>query len=342
MVFPVVHGHIIGGARVQKNDTDQPISAHRLTGSVGGDDARMPVLAARICGANMSRTSDFSSQMPQQPKRLELVGTSVDTTHTPNPTKRKPPLILGSATPDHPLASLAEPVVATLSDKRFPCTFVRAALSMGALSFAHIDLADPGHIPAAYDIINDYLQDVEMTAAASSERDAAFKVLLLDVEVPEDVTAEHVRQLGWELMTGLHQHDLARGHRWLHEVPTDMQHTNWTYILKETPIFVNMTTTKLSLRQSRNLGRPMVLVIQPTAGLHVIAPVDATGDRIRNTIRARIDKFDGLSHSPLLANSGQHGNSDWAQYFLEDTNEASDWRPPQIPAAGLTDLAEGA
>ncbi len=240
-------------------------------------------------------------------------------------------LVLGGANFDHPLTPIAAPVVATLSGKAFPCTFVGLALKQGLLQFAHVDPVNPECVANAHQYISAYLRDVRQAELVST-RVAASKVLLLDVEVPSNATAADVRAIGWELLADLHSYDRALGNAWPMEVPVDMSHPRWAYCLEETQLFVNMTSSTLGLRRSRNLGRPLVMVLQPTEGLHYIAPINAKGDRIRETIRGRVDVYDGLLRSPVLANSGEDHNSDASQFFLEDTNVPSTFVPPQIPA----------
>jgi len=239
--------------------------------------------------------------------------------------------VLGAIKAEHPLEAIAKPIVTTLSGKAFPCTFVRAALADGMLQLAHIDLADNDHVDQAHELISSYLEDVRV-AGELSERLAAMKVLLLDVEIPQVTSAQEVRDLAWGLLTRLHTLDRELGNAWPRDIPGDMNDARWAYCLEETPIFVNMTSSTLELRRSRNLGRPLILVIQPTDGLHYIAPLNAVGDRIRDTIRDRIDAYDGVLHSPALTNFGEDGNSDWSQFFFTDSNSQSTWFPPQIPA----------
>jgi uncharacterized protein len=250
------------------------------------------------------------------------------------------PLVLGAIKAEHPLASLAAPVVAALSGKDFPCTFVGLALKQGYLQFAHIDPIDPEYVAEAHRYISMYLRDVR-EAAKHSERVAASMVLLLDIEVPADITAEGACDIAWTLLAKLHSYDRAVGNAWPAEVPMDMTDSRWAYCLEGTQLFVNMTSSTLALRRSRNLNRRLVMVIQPTDGLHYIAPLNAKGDRIRETIRGRIDSYDGLMRSPALRNSGDEGNSDVSQFFLEDSNAPRTFVPPQIPST-VELLAEGA
>ncbi|HEU0132993.1 MAG TPA: YqcI/YcgG family protein [Mycobacteriales bacterium] len=241
------------------------------------------------------------------------------------------PLALGAIEPEHPLAPLAAPVVAALSGKDFPCTFVGLALTQGYLRFAHIDPSDPEYVAEAHRYISQYLRGVR-GAAKCSQRVAVSIVLLLDIEVPADITAEGVRDIAWTLLAELHFYDRAVGNAWPMEVPMDMTDSRWAYCLEGTQLFINITSSTLALRRSRNLGRRLVMVIQPTDGLHYIAPMNAKGDKIRETIRCRIDSYDGLMRSPTLANFGDKGNRDANQFFLEDTNAPCVFAPPQIPA----------
>lgn len=232
---------------------------------------------------------------------------------------------------EHPLAPVAAPVRATLTGPDFPCSFVRAALAAGLLELGQIDPAREDHVAQASAMISSYLAAVDELALTNPRR-AALKVLLLDIAVEEPADAASLCDLAWDLIVDLHEYDAGTGNAWPPEVPEDMNDPAWSYCLRETPIFVNMTSSALELRRSRNLGRPLLLVIQPTEGLHLTAPLDQAGDRIREQIRSRVDRYDGVPRSPALANAGQAGNSDWRQYWLGDSNAPSPWRPPQVPS----------
>ncbi|MFI0899193.1 YqcI/YcgG family protein [Streptomyces sp. NPDC020983] len=236
---------------------------------------------------------------------------------------------LADATGAHPLAPFAAAVRARMVAADFPCTFVRGAVNKHSIYCAHVDPADETCVPDAHALIGRYLERVD---ACPTETEAAMTVLLLDVEVTAGSGPDAVRDLAWNLLRQLHEYDVRSGRTWPSFVPTDIEDTSWAYCLHGVRLFVNMTSSALVLRHSRDLGRPLVLVVQPTGGLHYIAPLDESGDRIRDRIRDRIDSYDAIPHSPALSNAGAEGNSDWRQFWLGDSNDGSDWTPPAIPA----------
>lgn len=229
---------------------------------------------------------------------------------------------------EHPLSAAAAQVRDALSNPAFPCTFVRSALNKGLLRMVRINPSDTDHVHHAHRLIGHYLHAVR---SCTSRTEAAMMVMLLDVEIDEYETAESIRNAAWSLLEKLNEYDGRAGNLWPSDISTDMDDPNWAYSLHGTALFMNMTSSKLLLRRSRNLGRPLVMVIQPTDGLHEIAPNNHSGDRIRARIRTRIDEWDGLPHSPELSNAGDSGNSDWRQFWLGDSNARSPWIPPTIP-----------
>lgn len=236
---------------------------------------------------------------------------------------------LADVTGDHPLARFADTVRARLVSADFPCTFVKGAVNKHSLYCAHVDPADETCVPDAHALIGQYLERVN---ACPTEAEAAMAVLLLDVAVAAGTGADAVRDLAWNLLRQLHEYDVSAGHTWPASVPTDIGDISWAYCLHGVRLFVNMTSSALVLRHSRDLGMRLVLVIQPTSGLHYIAPFDESGDRIRGQIRNRIDHYDAIPHSPALSNAGSEGNSDWRQFWLGDSNDGSSWTPPPIPS----------
>jgi FPC/CPF motif-containing protein YcgG len=236
---------------------------------------------------------------------------------------------LADATDDHSLAKFADIVRAQILSDGFPCTFVKGAVNKRTIYCASVNPADEACAADSHALIGQYL---ELVSRCPTEAEAAMTVLLLNVEVAADANADTVRNIAWTFLRGLHDLDISTGGVWPESVPTDIDDADWAYCLHGVRLFVNVTSSALTLRHSRDLGLKLVLVIQPTDGLHFIAPLDAMGDRIRDRIRARIDAYDEIPRSPALNNAGAEGNSDWRQFWLGDSNDRSEWTPPPIPA----------
>ena len=115
---------------------------------------------------------------------------------------------------------------------------------------------------------------------------------------------------------------------WPKHIPQNPQNQFWSFCYGGVPLFVNISHPAHFLRKSRTLCRALTLVINPRERFDQVASVfDKGGLSARERIRANIDKYDLIEHSPLLGHY-QLGESEWNQYALPDTNHASAYECP--------------
>ncbi len=202
-----------------------------------------------------------------------------------------------------------------VSDQAFPCTFARAALKQGSLTFFPVrGTTDHRDVRATYDAIGDYLRRMNALPA----RQAAFNVLVVLVK-PEDRTrtvGEYHAQ-AWDLLQRLHDVDEAE---WPEDVPGDPHDLRWAYCLHGVPLFINVSTPAHVLRRSRNLGPSLALVINPRAAFDVVPGTDSHGLQMRAIIRARTAAFDGQPVPDGVGVYGDEASREWLQYCLPEEN----------------------
>ncbi|HVR98104.1 MAG TPA: YqcI/YcgG family protein [Thermoanaerobaculia bacterium] len=171
-------------------------------------------------------------------------------------------------------------------------------------------------------LIGEYLRHLK----ALTREEAAFALMVLFVDprsLPPELEAHH--QAVWDLLQFLHEED---DFPWAPGVPTDPDHPLWSFCLGESPLFVNISSPAHRQRQSRNLGSALTLIIQLREGFDLVAPDTPTGRRVRETIRNRIESFDGTPTYPELGYYQDPRNREWKQYGIPDGNQS---RPARCP-----------
>lgn len=223
---------------------------------------------------------------------------------------------------------MREGFLRTAGTRGFPCPWVRRAQRIGSIWLHHAEANDPSR--DAYWAISEYLAVVARQADPTT---AALSVLVLGLSLGTHWDAEDARDYAWSLLNDMHDQDRLAGYGWPPQIPTQMEDPHWAYCLRTVPLFVNISSSALAARRSRNLGYDLTLVIQPRAGIDLIAPPGTAGQSARERIRRRIDRYDDLSRSPALGSYGCGFNQDWRQFWLGDSNDVDAWRPPIVPLA---------
>lgn len=218
---------------------------------------------------------------------------------------------------------------------QFPCLFAQHASRAKRLVFSFVDdLSVASFMKSASDLA-EYLE-----RAARWDGSAATAEPLVMVFHPEQVAAPSVagyHQIAWRVLQFWHDVDPVP---WPDRVAKDPHMPYWTMCFAGVQIFVNISNPAHRLRRSRNLGPALTLVINPRERFDIVAGDTPAGWKIRERIRARIEAYDGLAHSPTLG-SYEAGEIEWWQYGLMESNEPrTDRCPFKMRAAAAHDEAE--
>ncbi|HCU2028558.1 TPA: YqcI/YcgG family protein [Pseudomonas aeruginosa] len=206
--------------------------------------------------------------------------------------------------------------------KDYPCVFTRVGYKKNHLHLCFIN--DPfgkSGIDEGLSAIEAFVQLVEATSKAQA---AALKTLLLCVNYSE-LSAEDEQKAVWHLLNGFLLRDKSP---WPGDIPNDPDDPEWAYCLFGKRAFITALTPSHKKRHSRNIGSHMVLLFQLRDGIEFVAPYNAKGDEVRDTIRQRIEAYDDVPLAPDMTTHGEGGNKDWAQYWLGDGMQTYQGRCP--------------
>lgn len=203
------------------------------------------------------------------------------------------------------LTAAIEEFSVVVDDDRFPCTYATTALRQGTLEFVRVKWPRPADVVAA---VEAYLAKVAELPPVR----AAMLALVVFLDVPDG----DVEAAAWEAVEALIDADPAGA-----AAAGPVDSPSWALTFRGIRLFVNISSPAHLRRRSRNLGSRVALVIQPRDGIDLIAPPDERGDRIRERIRRRVDRYDAIPRSPDLSTHGNAANRDWKQYWLADEPE---------------------
>jgi len=195
-------------------------------------------------------------------------------------------------------------------DPHFPCTFAAPGFWRGFYRFAF--LPDARTLPAAEELaatLDEYLTWLTTVPPA----DEPYSVLIAFFEPTPAVDEPEYRAVFEQLLQRTNVHDPAP---WPTQVPQDANHRESTFCFGGRQLFLNANTPAHRHRRSRNLGASLTLVIQPRDAFDKIANA-----KLRDGIRARIPKFDGIAASPEIGAFGDDRNREFNGYFLSDDND---------------------
>ncbi|MFJ3961871.1 YqcI/YcgG family protein [Streptomyces sp. NPDC090036] len=213
-------------------------------------------------------------------------------------------------------------VASRLTDPGFPCVFSRNAFRKKLLKFIFVEDSERGGIEHLGEGIKEY---VELSRDWDGALDTAYP--LVAVFSPDAVTANSVKEyhaFGWKVLQDLHAIDPEP---WPDGVDKDPDSESWSMCFNGMPLFVNMSSPGHRVRQSRNLGRHFILVVNPRERFDIFAGDTPSGRRVRSNIRERIGRYDGVRHAAQLGSYGS-GALEWTQYGLvEENRERADKCP---------------
>lgn len=208
----------------------------------------------------------------------------------------------------------------------FPCTFSQNALRRGLIDFVFVEEPGDAALRAASEELAAY---VAAARAWNGQVNAARPLVMAFscVATPIDRLADY-HAFGWDILQRLHALDPAA---WPDGVARDPAAPYWSFCHSGMQLFVNMSAPAHDRRQSRNLGRHFLFVINPRERFDIVAGDTPEGRRVRAVIRARAEAYDGQPHAPVLGRY-QKGELEWPQYALPDDNDTPPGRCPFVTA----------
>jgi FPC/CPF motif-containing protein YcgG len=199
-------------------------------------------------------------------------------------------------------------------DPNFPCLFARNAFGRRLLRFVFVESISDADIRHLADGLVDY---VELSRDWNGSLNTAYPLIVaFSLNAIRSRSAAQYDAFGWSILQRLHELDPRR---WPIGVGTDANAATWSMCFNGMPLFCNMSHPAHWLRRSRNLGEHFVMVFNPRERFDVVAGDTPAGRNVRATIRARIERYDVMPHSPQLASYGT-GGIEWWQYSLSDEN----------------------
>lgn len=217
------------------------------------------------------------------------------------------------------------------ADPDFPCLFSKNAFARRLVKFILVEDRAEADIRRLAGALRDY---VEISRDWDGSLGTAYPlVTAFSQRAVRCDTVEGYHAFGWDVLQKLHALDTAT---WPDRVADDPNAPYWSMCFHGMELFVNMSCPAHQARRSRNLGEHFLFIINPRARFDVVAGNTPAGRKVRETIRIRIDRYDGQPHCPQLG-SYLAGEIEWWQYGLTDTNQDhTDRCPFTMHPAALT------
>lgn len=208
----------------------------------------------------------------------------------------------------------------------FPCTFSQNAFRRGLLWLSFVDdLSQPGLARCREDLAS-YVADCR--GWNGQVNTARPLIIAFGPDALKAETVDGYHAVGWRVIQDWLDNDPGP---WPDGVARDPGAPFWSLCFSGMQLFVNMSCPAHDRRQSRNLGRYFILVVNPRERFDIVAGDTPEGNRVRSVIRTRCEAYDGLPHAPQLG-SFQKGDLEWVQYGLGETNDPVAERCPLRPA----------
>lgn len=198
----------------------------------------------------------------------------------------------------------------------FPCLFSLKSFSRKLIKFAFVEDLSEASLDA---LAEDLYEFVALSKGWDGNVSTAHPLIVaFSLGATEGCTSlEAYHALGWRILQTLHERDRVA---WPEGIPRDPHDAYWSWCFGGMQLFVNMSAPAYTRRKSRNLGPHFMFVVNPRERFDVVAGNDATGHRLREVVRERIDTYDNYPYSHQLGHY-QSGEIEWWQYSLSDVNE---------------------
>jgi uncharacterized protein len=199
-------------------------------------------------------------------------------------------------------------------DPKYPCYFASQAERSGSLYYSYVNGSQICHLPATLQTF--------LSVCENIGRDKNNLVVFFEPDKHPPTFAQH-RAVFWNTLQYLQDHDPIR---WSPVYPASPEDPFWDFPFAGQLFFVVGVSPTYRLHRSRNLSRSMTMVFQPREVFQEGANVIGIGSR--ESIRRRVQVWDGIQAHPDLNTYGEPGNIEWAQYFISDDNSHERGRCP--------------
>jgi uncharacterized protein len=199
-----------------------------------------------------------------------------------------------------------------VNDESFPCIFARKVM---AESYLLVTFVDGWETVEALDAFCACVVEYIETINEKYGIDKICPPLMAVFKPAETMDSLHqYSNASWYILQYLHYQDKFE---WPEEIPADPDDPLWTFCFNKMEIFINITSPVLGKHKSRVLSDSLVFTIQPRTNFDIVAGKDKPfGLAVRNKIRERWMKYDGLESAHDLTMYGDQNNREWKQYFL--------------------------
>jgi len=195
--------------------------------------------------------------------------------------------------------------IITQSD--FPCTFGMSGQKRGELRYSYITHDDWSHLPDTLKAFHQLFADQERLI-----RHGFF--LFVEPE-SETKSLEYYRAYFWRVLQYLHDHDDME---WPADYPKDPDHHLWAFSFAGEPYFAFGNAPCYKQRKTRDLGNSLIIGFQPRRIFEGLDGTSKAGSRSRESVRARVEKWDQLPKHPNISHYGDLEHREWKQYFIGD------------------------
>lgn len=203
----------------------------------------------------------------------------------------------------------------------FPCFFGKESVEAGDPLYTVVpSTTDPDALLGFRDTLREYLR------VWKDHNKRASLVTFFEPTAETLSEAEYHERL-WHVLQFLHVHDPDP---WPDEIPTTTDDPYWEFCFAGEPIFPTCRAPFYDDRQSRYCPIGLEITFQPRAlfeGMGVTGDT-AAGERARDTIRDRVESYDGVCPHADLGDWGVEGDREWRQYMLESDPDQS---PEECP-----------
>ncbi|MBO9128176.1 YqcI/YcgG family protein [Bacillus sp. 165] len=193
-----------------------------------------------------------------------------------------------------------------VSDPTFPCYFGMTALKKGDLRYSFISHGDWSTLP---NTIMEFLQLMQ-------QKPLIRRGLFVFVEPEEEERAlEYYRDYFWNVLQFLHEKDTQP---WPEYIPPNPDHYLWEFSFGGEAIFAFGNAPAYKQRKTRDLGNSLVIGFQPRMIFEGLEGNRPQGAHSRQSVRERVEKWDGLPKHPDISHYGDINHREWKQYFIGD------------------------
>ena len=196
----------------------------------------------------------------------------------------------------------------TSGSRPFPCVFGVTGFKADRLRFAWLDPMTPETLAP---VLRDYLAQARGIGPMTS--------LVVFTRPGPVLSTEAYRARFWDILDGLARLDDGPQPE---GVARNLDDPSWEFSFAGEPIFVVCATPSQVLRQSRR-STGFMITFQPRFVFEGITDSDEPAVlRSLAKVRTLLEDYDAVPPAPFLGTYGAPGNREFAQYFIDDTNEA--------------------